>query len=57
MVACYPGDQTGYSRHVDNPDGDGRCLTALYYLNSGWDEKVMKASCGFVFLVVILSLG
>ncbi|KAK3752374.1 hypothetical protein QZH41_000382 [Actinostola sp. cb2023] len=23
MVACYPGQQTGYKRHVDNPDGDG----------------------------------
>ena len=39
MVACYPGNGTGYSRHVDNPDGDGRCLTVIYYLNQGWGEK------------------
>lgn len=39
MVACYPGQQTGYVRHVDNPDGDGRCLTVLFYLNKGWKEE------------------
>lgn len=40
MVACYPGSGTGYKRHVDNPDGDGRCLTVIYYLNQGWCEDV-----------------
>jgi hypoxia-inducible factor (prolyl hydroxylase) len=39
MVACYPGQRTGYVRHVDNPDGDGRCLTAIYYLNENWSES------------------
>lgn len=37
MVACYPGLGTRYVKHVDNPNGDGRVITATYYLNQHWD--------------------
>ena len=50
MCTCYPGDsnvdqacgQGGpcrYVRHCDNPDKNGRVLTALYYLNKDWAPK------------------
>lgn len=39
MVACYPGSGSHYVTHVDNPNKDGRIITAIYYLNLNWDVK------------------
>lgn len=38
MLAVYPGQSTSYPRHVDNPDGNGRILTCIIYLNSEWES-------------------
>lgn len=40
MVACYPSLGTHYVKHVDNPNKDGRCITATYYINPNWHPSV-----------------
>ncbi|CAE8639042.1 unnamed protein product, partial [Polarella glacialis] len=40
MTAVYPPGQGAHFReHLDNPNGDGRLLTAVYYVNDGWAAK------------------
>ena len=38
MCSVYPGGGARYVRHVDNPDQNGRLVTALIYLNESWEE-------------------
>ena len=39
MIACYPGNDTSYKKHVDNPNGDGRRLTFIFYLNKNYERE------------------
>ncbi|KAJ0409548.1 hypothetical protein ATCC90586_010059 [Pythium insidiosum] len=40
MVTCYPGDSAArYTTHCDNPNLNGRKLTAILYLNAAWDSE------------------
>ena len=38
MCTCYPGEGARYTRHCDNPNQNGRKLTALLYLNEDWKQ-------------------
>ena len=38
MCSVYPGAGARYVRHVDNPEKNGRLLTALLYLNPNWEQ-------------------
>lgn len=38
MLACYPAKTTGYKKHVDNPNQDGRKLTFIIYTNKDYDR-------------------
>ncbi|OQS05809.1 egl nine-like 3 isoform X1 [Thraustotheca clavata] len=39
MITCYPGQGSSYVKHCDNPNGNGRKLTAIFYLNPQWEEE------------------
>ncbi|CAG2182413.1 unnamed protein product, partial [Oppiella nova] len=43
MIACYPGNNSQYVRHIDNPNNDGRCVTSIYYLNKDYNRQI--SSC------------
>eukprot|EP00756_Hemistasia_phaeocysticola_P027208 Hpha_TRINITY_DN16104_c0_g2::TRINITY_DN16104_c0_g2_i1::g.6656::m.6656/K09592/EGLN, HPH; hypoxia-inducible factor prolyl hydroxylase len=36
MISCYPRGGARYASHIDNPNGNGRLLTAIVYLTKGW---------------------
>ncbi|OQR91032.1 hypothetical protein ACHHYP_05018 [Achlya hypogyna] len=38
MVTCYPGQGASYIKHCDNPNGNGRKITAILYLNPHWTD-------------------
>lgn len=55
MVACYPGSGSHYVMHIDNPNKDGRVITAIYYLNVNWDTKRSGGVLRFVVTLKYLT--
>lgn len=39
MATCYPGNESRYVAHYDNPNRNGRIVTTILYLNEGWQPK------------------
>lgn len=39
MLACYDGMGSRYIKHCDNPNKNGRVLTAIMYLNQNWKQE------------------
>ncbi|KAF0739397.1 hypothetical protein Ae201684P_009685 [Aphanomyces euteiches] len=39
MFTCYPGEGASYVKHCDNPNQNGRKLTAILYLNPTWKPE------------------
>eukprot|EP00929_Paragymnodinium_shiwhaense_P056322 TRINITY_DN28190_c0_g1_i1.p1 TRINITY_DN28190_c0_g1~~TRINITY_DN28190_c0_g1_i1.p1 ORF type:complete len:170 (+),score=19.62 TRINITY_DN28190_c0_g1_i1:297-806(+) len=40
MLTVYPpGRDACFKRHLDNPEGDGRVITAMYYTNQQWSVE------------------
>lgn len=56
MVACYPPTGSHYILHVDNPNRDGRVITAIYYLNLHWDALRSGGSLRFVYNSIVFLL-
>ncbi|KAL1521132.1 hypothetical protein AB1Y20_022686 [Prymnesium parvum] len=39
LFACFPGEGSEYGAHFDGGNGDPRKLTAILYLNEGWQPE------------------
>lgn len=52
MVACYPPTGSHYILHVDNPNQDGRVITAIYYLNLHWDALRSGGSLRYTYISI-----
>lgn len=55
MIACYPGSGAHYVMHVDNPNQDGRVITAIYYLNLNWNANMSGGALRYLQLFKIIS--
>ena len=40
MLSIYPPPSGRFQKHIDNTARDGRCLTVLLYLNTGWTPEM-----------------
>lgn len=47
QISCFPNGSHGYKPHIDNPNGNGRILTLVYFPNESYDRETYEGVSRF----------